>query len=173
MKVIDQQTFSSYKKTGVQKLEHILLLLSAIYQIQILSMIGFNLSPLPQRHGTATSKLSLAIGLLPLTLPKVLSPSARTGHSHSYPFPLAWLLELQNNLKLGKFRAINIVFVITMTGEHFTQTLKMPSDSPDLKSYLGTESSLGNTFSNVQFRISSTLLCIFEISKKRCRLDCC
>lgn len=58
------------------------------YHIQILSMIGFNLSPLPQRHGTATSNLSLAIGLLPLTLPKVLSPSARTGHSHMWSFPL-------------------------------------------------------------------------------------
>lgn len=93
---------------------------SAIYQIQILSMIGFNLSPLPQGHGTATSNLSLAISLLPLTLPKVLSPWARTGHSHVTLFPLAWLLELQNNFKLGRFRARNSVFVITMTREHFT-----------------------------------------------------
>lgn len=31
MKVIDQQTFSSYKKTGMQKLEHIPLLLTRRY----------------------------------------------------------------------------------------------------------------------------------------------
>lgn len=57
-------------------------------QIQILSLLRFNLSPRPWRRGTAPSNLSLAIGLLPLTSPMVLSPSARNRCGHTWPLSL-------------------------------------------------------------------------------------
>lgn len=96
-------------------------------QIQILPVVlRFNLSPRPRRWGTAPSSLSLAIGLLPLTSPKVLSPSARIRHGHTCPFYLLRLLQLQNNLKPQRIRVRNSVFVITSTGAHFTCALICP-----------------------------------------------
>lgn len=57
-------------------------------QIQILFLLRFNLSLCPWRGGTAPSNLSLAIGLLPLTSPTVLSPSARIDRGHTCPLSL-------------------------------------------------------------------------------------
>lgn len=70
--------------------------------------------------------------------------------------PPAWLLQLQNNLKPGRIRVRNSVFVITSIGGWSTFHLctNMPRDLPDLKRHLGAESGFRNTFPNVQFRIS-------------------
>lgn len=75
------QIFESHEETGVQKLENITTpTCPGMYQIQILSILRFNLSHFPRSPDSARSNLSLAIGPLPLTPPKALSPLARTHH---------------------------------------------------------------------------------------------
>lgn len=86
--------------------------------------------------------------------------------------PLPWLLQLQNNLKLGKFRPRNSVFDTTSHSTYSRNTFYLKTeDAPlftDLMSDLGTELNSG-----VLFRMSSnTLLCIFMIQKNMMLEDC-
>lgn len=133
-----------------------------VEQIQILSVLRFNLSAAPWGHGTAPSNLSLAIGLLPLTSPKVLSPSATTRCGHMCPHPplLPDCCSYKTIWNLAELEQETVS--LSSTAAHFTCALSMPRDLPDLKTHLGTVSGFRNMFPSVQCRISSNACLKFQ-----------
>ena len=163
--------FNLTKRTGVQKLDRTPTPIHpAMYWIQILPMKRFKLSLFPgdTTLPPATSHCSRSFS----SDTSYGSGTISENSPHMLLFPLAWLRQLQNNLKLGKFRPRNSVFDTTSHSTYSRNTFYLRTEDAqlfsDLKSDLGTELNSG-----ILFRMSSnTLLCIFRIRKNMILEDC-